>query len=62
MDRFLETLHAGLFSGRVVGVVDAALLSLGLTGTVAALAPVFLRVLARVRRAAPRPAGREDRR
>jgi hypothetical protein len=41
----------------VVGLIDAFLLCLGLTGTVAALAPALLRVLVRVR-----SARREDRR
>jgi hypothetical protein len=57
MSRFLEALHAG----RIVSWVDALLLCLGLTGTVAALAPVLLRAVARPRRPLAPVREREDR-
>lgn len=60
MNRFLEALHERLSAGRVVGVADAVLICLGLTGTVAVLAPVLLRAVARVRRPAPPGAARRD--
>ncbi|HXG01904.1 MAG TPA: ABC transporter substrate-binding protein [Candidatus Binatia bacterium] len=47
-------MHERLSFGSVVSLMDAFLLCLGLTGTVAALAPAFLRILVRVR-----PARRE---
>lgn len=58
MNRFLEALHEGLSTGRIVGVVDAVLICLGLTGTVAVLAPVLLRAVVRARRPAPPGAAR----
>ncbi|MCL6640551.1 MAG: hypothetical protein K6T92_04170 [Candidatus Rokubacteria bacterium] len=56
MSRFLEALQGG----RVVRVVDGLLLCLGLTGTVAALAPVLLRVVALHRRMPPTVASRGE--
>jgi hypothetical protein len=61
MNRFLEALHEGLSVGRIVSVADAVLICLGLTGTVAALAPLLLRVVARPRRPATSAARPEDR-
>lgn len=60
MNRWLEALHEGLSGGRIVSVVDAVLACLGLTGTVAALAPVLLRAVVRVRRRPTQAAERRD--
>jgi hypothetical protein len=44
MSRILEMLTAVLLDDRVVGVVDATLLAMGLTMTIASLAPALVRV------------------
>jgi hypothetical protein len=44
MSRIFEMLTAVVLDDRVVGVVDAALLAMGLTWTIASLAPALVRV------------------
>ncbi len=56
MSRLIET----LFSDRLVGVVDTFLLCLGLTMTVAALAPMLESAAARVHRSPARLRAQED--
>lgn len=58
MNRLIET----LFDDRLVGLVDTFLLYLGLTMTVAAVAPILESAVARLRRSPVRPRAREDRR
>lgn len=54
MRRVLEGVEVVLFNGWVVSLVDAVLLCLGLTWTMASLAPALRSVIAR-RRPSPRP-------
>lgn len=45
MGRMLETLTTVFLNDRVIGVIDTVLLAMGLTMTVASLAPALARVL-----------------
>lgn len=45
MSRMLEMLATVFLNDRVIGVVDAVLLAMGLTLTVASVAPALARVL-----------------
>ena len=56
MNRLIET----LFDDRVVGLVDTFLLYLGLTMTVAAVAPILESAVARLRRSPARPRAAQE--